>query len=175
MAKQKQWAHSLAEARRRGIIHATLPSGLQVDVRSLTLDDLVAVNGLPDDLVRIALLEISPGGVGAEIARELKKADKGALDRARKISEDQNALRDRLVLAAVVQPKLTAKDLPYLDSFDKVMVAEIAQHKLEFDAAGRRIGPEPVSTFRLFGEKHGCPADCPHCEAARMELSAVHG
>lgn len=173
--RNEKWAHSLAEAKRRRLIHAELPSGLRVVMRSLTLDDLVALDGLPDDLVRIALLEIAPGGVAGAIAEELRKADKEALARARKLSEDQNQLRDRLVLAAVLEPKLTEKDLTDLDSFDKVMVAEIAQHKLAFDAAGRRIGPEPVDTFRIHGAHHGCAEGCEKCEAARLELSAIYG
>lgn len=145
--KKNGWAGTLDEWKGRRRIPATLPSGMRVVLQTVTLDELAAEDALPDDLLRVALLEATPGGVPAEIARQLASGD-GSLERAQQVSRDAVALRDRLVLRAVAEPELTDDDVEALDGFDKAMIAAIASRQTEEDAAGRRVyGDQPLATF----------------------------
>lgn len=140
---------SLAEAKRRARFVVTGHSGATYELRALTLDDLAAEEALPDDLIRVALLEAhTPGGVSGEIARELKKSSEEGNAAAVKISADVLALRDRIVLAAVTAPKLKPADVADLDPFDRAMIAEFAQRQRNVDAAGRQVGADTLDTFR---------------------------
>ena len=171
MAKDPVWkASSLAEWKRRSTIDVTLGSLTNVTIRPLTLDELAAQDGLPDDLLRVALLEQIPGGVVAEISRQIEAGDEKSLAAAKKLSDDNLKLRDRIVLAAVVAPKLTAKDLAALDPFDKAEIAAFAQRRETVDAAGRRVGAEALDTFRIVGEEHGCSPNCPACAASARRV-----
>lgn len=173
--KNSGHAGTLAEWKQRRRLDVTLPSGMPITMRTLTLDELAAEDGIPDDLVRIALMEMTPGGLVGQIAVELQKADKEALNRAKKLSEDNLRLRDRLCLRAILDPVMTAEDVAELDGFDKEMIAGIASRRIEFDAADRRVsGVTPISTFQLVADECGCGADCPARAKAR-ELSAVYG
>lgn len=168
------WADSIEEIDRLKLIYATLPTGAKMVLRTLTLDELAAVDGLPEDLVRVAILEMSPGGITGEIARILESDDEDALGASQKLSEANLQLTNRLVQAAVVQPVLTAKHVETLDGYDKAMIAGIASRRIAFDAAGRRVGVEPLDTFATFREFHGCDdTRCEACEAARLALSTV--
>ncbi len=141
-------AGSLEEWMGRRRIPATLPSGMKVVLRTVTLDELAAEEALPDDLLRVALIEMTPLGVPGEIARELAQDTEEALERAQKVSRDAVVLRDRLVLLAVLEPPLTAEDVAGLDGFDKAMIADIASRLTVEDAAGRRLyGDQPIATF----------------------------
>lgn len=190
MAKNGNGKHSghagtIEEWRQRRRLDVTLPSGMQITMRLVTLDELAADDGLPEDLVRVALISGQPGGIVQAIAKELEgvdsmseelqKADTAAIGRAQKLSQDNLLLRDRLVMRAVVEPQLTLEDVLDLDGYDKDMIAGIASRRmgLDFDAAGRRIGAEPLSTFHVFASQHGCPPDCVSCEATRVEFSTV--
>jgi hypothetical protein len=144
---------SLDEWKGRRHIPATLPSGMNVILRTVTLDDLAAVEGLPDDLLRVALIEMTPNGVPGEIARLLQSERPESLEASMRLSRDTVALRDRLVLAAVVEPVITADDVGSLDGFDKAMIADIASRQTVEDAAGRRVyGDQPIATFPDAGE-----------------------
>lgn len=161
---------SLADWKRRATMDVTLSSGARVTIRALTLDELAANDALPDDLIRVAMLEQIPGGVVTEISEQLKKGDADSLAAAEKLSKDNLALRDRVVLAAVVTPRLAAKDLNGLDPFDKADIAAFAQRRLTVDAAGRRVGADALDTFRIVAEEHGCPADCAACAASARKV-----
>lgn len=175
--KNSGHAGTLAEWKARRRLDVTLPSGMPITMRTLTLSELAVADGLPDDLIRLALVEMQPGGIVGEIGAELQKSDEGALERAKKYAEDNLALRDRLILAAVLDPVMNEDDVRELDGFDKEMIAGIASRQLEFDAIGRRVGSEPLSTFRVFAATHHeqlSAEDCPACEEARRQFSAVH-
>jgi hypothetical protein len=164
---------SLADLKARRYALATLPTGLKVRLRSVTLDELAAEEGLPDTLVRVAVLEQFPGGVVAEMARETVNGKEG-IERARGLSRDMLALRDRLILRAVVEPALEAADLDDLDPFDKAMVAAIASREVDTDAEGRRVwGVEPLNTFRVYLQEHGCDEGCEACGRVVAAFSQV--
>ena len=167
------WASSYEEIQKLRLIYATLPTGAQMVLRALTLDELAAIEGLPDDLLKVAMLESTPGGVAGEIARVLQKDSDTSLDEAHKLSQSTAELVDRLVLAAVVEPALTAEQVTTLDGFDKAMIAAIASRRIVFDAAGKRVGVEPLETLATFRHEHSCAAACSACERTRLALSAV--
>lgn len=147
------WAGSFEEWRQRRRANITLPSGMRVTVQTVTLDELCTAEALPDDLLRAALLEMTPGGVPAAIAAELQKADSDALARAKKLSEDSVSLVDRLCVAALVDPQVDVESVVEIDAYDKQMIAQIAQRRIDEDAAGRRVyGVQPVDQFRGAGE-----------------------
>lgn len=167
------WATSFEELQKLRLIYATLPTGAQMVLRSMTLDELAAADGLPDDLLKVAMLETTPGGVAGEIARVLHTESDAALEDAHKLSQSTMELVDRLVLAAVIEPELTAEQVKLLDGFDKAMIAGIASRRIVFDAAGRRVGVEPLDTFRAWVEAHGCDDDCTACKTAVSLLSTA--
>lgn len=142
---------TLAEVKRRARFVVTGHSGATYELRALTLDDLASEDGIPDDLIRVALLEAhTPGGVSAEIARALhdETEHEDGSSVAAKLSADVLRLRDRIVLRAVVKPELKESDVADLDPFDRHMIAEFAQRQRNVDAAGRQVGADTLDTFR---------------------------
>lgn len=176
MSKQNgEWADTLDAWKASRMINATLDSGRRVTMRKLTLDELVSLDALPDDLKQLAAMEAMDMVVD-EARTLLRKGDKRSLGSYTKMQQDRVRLRDRLVLAAVIKPELTEADLPDLPEPDKVMIAAIAQGQIEFDAVGKRIGLEPMSTFRVLAASHHPgvePEDCDACKAARLEISTA--
>lgn len=141
-------AGTIDEWKTRRRIPATLPSGMNVVLRTVSLHELAAEDGLPEDLLHIALLEMTPLGVSGEIAREMASQSEEALERAKKLSRDAVSLRDRLVLRAVEEPQIGPADLADLDWSDKAMIADIASRQTDVDATGRRVyGEQPIATF----------------------------
>lgn len=176
-APAESWASSFDEIQQLRLIYATLPTGAKIVLRTLTLDELAAIDGLPDDLLRVALLEMTPGGIATEIARLVRRhegsEDDTSVEEAQKLSQANVQLVNRLVQAAVVEPALTLEQVETLDGFDKAMIAGIASRRIGFDAAGRRVGVEPLDTFATFLREHGCAEGCPACEKSRLALSTV--
>lgn len=136
---------SLSAWKKRSLMQVTLPSGAQVLLRAVTLDELFAEEAMPEHLIQAAVLSMQPGGVVRKIAAHVAA---GEHDEADRLSRDNVGLRDRLVLRAVVEPRLTEDDLADLDVFDKAMIAELAQRVRVTDAAGRRVGADALDTFR---------------------------
>lgn len=168
------WAGTLDDWRMRGRHRVELPSSQRVVVRTVTLDELAAANGLPDDLVRVALAEIATDtGAAGLVAEKLRLDTPDGLKEARQIIDSLAELTRRLVVTAVVEPQLTDVTVRDLPPDDLAMIAAIATRRVQFDAAGRRVGVEPLDTFATFRREHGCDEDCPHCAAARMALSSV--
>lgn len=184
------WASTAAEWRQRSIHRIECPSGARILLRLLSVGELLTAGGLPDDLQKVALEEWaaadahqpSPTVQAAAAAYEelpakpTRKQETAADTRARGLVEQLAAVNRHIVAAALVEPKLTADELadasfPYADL---EMLAGILQRRVSFDAAGRRIGVEPLDTFRVFAEEHGCDPGCEHCESARRQLSSVH-
>lgn len=174
----ENWASSFDEIQQLRLIYATLPTGAKMVLRTLTLDELAAVDGLPDDLLRVALLEMDPrGGIAGEIARLVRRSEESeddtSVEEAQKLSQANVQLVNRLVQAAVVEPPLTLEQTETLDGFDKAMIAGIASRRIGFDAAGRRVGVEPLDTLATFRAKHGCAEDCSGCQETLLELSTA--
>lgn len=146
---------SLEEWRHRSVMRdVTLPSGMQVDLRAVPIDELAAVEGLPLALQRVALLHAS-GGFETTLAEMVVRED--GEHAGTRLLEDNRQLFCRLVRLAVVGPRPVVDALAALpeddplegiDEFDKRMIAEIAQRLISQDAAGRRVyGAQPLATF----------------------------
>jgi hypothetical protein len=164
---------SLAEWKTRSRMEVTLPSGANAVLRTLTLDELAGKEALPEDLLHAAWLEQLPGGAAAHIAGLYEKGDKAALRKAQEIVEARRDLRDRLVLASVVSPRLTAKDLPQIDPADREMIADLAQRRQNVDAAGRRIGADRLDSFRSVCEVLARSESDQTRRALLLELAAI--
>lgn len=175
----------------RSLHKVELWSGMRVTIRFRSLGELIARGDLPDDLLKLAWLEVSEkesGGIVGAIAEELQSANpdegaetneeaqKASLERVSELGDGAARLVRELVAFSLVEPKLTVEDLasPDFPMQDLEMLAGIINRQVTFDAAGRRMGVEPLETFATFRERHSCPAGCPACEASRRELSSVH-
>jgi hypothetical protein len=143
-------ADTAAAWRAKSQMQVTCPSGAKVVIRALTLDDLAAEEALPDDLLRVAMIEAHyPQGISGEIASLAYKGDPKSLAEVRKLGVANLAVRDRLVRRALVKPEMkTDRDLMGLDPYDKAMIAAISQRQLNVDAAGRKVGADTLDTFR---------------------------
>lgn len=142
-------ADTLADVKRKALFTITAPSGAVYTLRALTLDDLAAEEGLPDDLLRVVLLDAhKPGGVSAEISSAVTKRGDDGLAEARKLSSSLLEVRDRIVVAAVAEPKLKPADVKQLDPYDRQMIADFAQRRVNVDASGRQVGADTLDTFR---------------------------
>ncbi len=171
-------ASTLAEVRRNALMDVTCTSGSSYTIRALTLDELATSGGsngggLPDDLYRVVLLEQLPGGVVAEIGRNLQSGKPAELEEAKKLAAANVELRDRIVLAAVVAPKLTAKDVAGLDPFDKGEIAAFAQRKLNVDATGKQVGADALGFFRGVCDQLGRSESDPARKALLLELAEL--
>lgn len=164
------WADTLEEAKAKTLMNVTLPTGARFTLRAVTLDELFAEDAVPEDLVQVAVLSLQPGAL---VRRMASHVDEGDTDAADKLSRDNLALRDRLVLRSVVAPTIDEADLAELDPYDKSMIAMLAQRLIDTDAEGRKVGADSLATFRsACVELAGAEAD----EARRallLELAEV--
>lgn len=175
----ESWAGSGAAWKKRGGPHRlTLPSGMRVRARVLGLASLATLDGLPDDLSNAVVLHVAnleqgglPAVIGAEISRSA--TDPKAAERANKYVADFALLTKHLVAAALVEPAMTVADLEKVPEDDLEMLMRIVTGRQEFDAAGVRIGVEPLDAWATFRDEHGCPPDCPACPKARLRLSTL--
>lgn len=165
---------TLAEWERNSVFKVTGPSRTVFEMRTLTLDDLIADEALPDDLTRIALLEAHvKGGIDTEIERLWRKGDQASLELAQAFARETLALRDRIVLRAVIAPKVTVAKLAKLDPYDKAMIAAIAQRRLADDAVGRKVGADTLDSFREVCRFLAGGEGDPERQAFLMELSEI--
>lgn len=142
---------SLAEWERNSVFTVTGPSGTVFEMRSLTLDQLTGEDALPDDLLRIAMIEWArevTGGIKGEMAEQLKKGTPEALEAVRKLGRDNLALGRRLAVAAIVRPKVTEAKLAKLDPYDIDMIVRISQRLEVEDATGKKVGADRLDNFR---------------------------
>lgn len=142
-------ASTLAEWKKRSRMEVTLPSGSTVVLRTLSLDELAANDGLPNDLLHVAYLEqVAPGGSALTIAQKFEAGDSKSKADAKRLADARRDLVNMLVLAAVVSPKLTAKDVSDLDPADREMIADLTQRRTNVDAAGKQVGADMLDSFR---------------------------
>lgn len=176
------WASTADEWQSAGLHNAELDSGARITFRDVSVGELIAADALPEDLLQIALLEYGDPGAGARLIAETVDlpADAGeeqreaSLEKAKEIGRKLVRLNHELCAAAVVEPKLTAEQVARLPFRDLEMLGGFLTRRLIFDAAGRRVGVEPLDTFRVFAEEHGHDvADCASCQAARRRMATA--
>ena len=178
--KAEAWAGSAGNWKKRGGPHRlTLPSGMRVTARVLGLSQLARLEGLPDDLsdaVVMHVVNLEHGGLPPAIGVELSKAGQGdeqAAEKANQYIADFGRLTKHLVAEALVEPALSVDDLDEVPEEDLEMLMRIVTGRQAFDAAGVRIGVEPLDAWATFCDEHGCPEDCEACSKARGRLSSV--
>lgn len=174
---------SLAGWQRRSLHTVTCPSGQRLRIRLPGIPTLLEHGDLPDDLIEIALLEVSrrDGAAGA-IAEEISEmGDDQAAAKLERLAEFAR-FQKQLVCAAIQeiesddrweQVELTPERLDGLPEDDLAMVAEIVQRLRGSDARGVRIGVEPLDRWARFRDHHSCGEGCEACEALVRELSSA--
>lgn len=143
MARQNgksKWADSPDQLAERSTMDVTLPSGNKVTLRTVTLDELIIDEALPADLVGAAYLD-SSGMLPIEMHRAWERQ---APEEIQKFSRDALAVRERLVIRALVAPAPTAAVVASLDQFDRRMIEDLAQRRRNRDWLGKEVGPEEI-------------------------------
>lgn len=151
MSDASGWASSLDELDGLQVMHVTLESGARVLAGTVTLDELIADEALPDDLLFAAVLDAANETV-PEMVREVRSEDDGHTERVRALARDRLAVHDRLALRSLRKggyPDGHADAVfERLDAYDRQLLAHIAQRRVFVDAAGRRFGADSLTQFR---------------------------
>jgi hypothetical protein len=82
-------------------------------------------------------------------------------------------LMDLLIAEMVVEPKLSQEDIDAMPGEDRDLLLAIANRERDVDAAGVRLGVEPLSRWDTFRERHHCTEDCRSCKEVRQFYSSV--
>jgi hypothetical protein len=171
----------------RALHTITCPSGQRLKIRIPGIATLLEHGDVPDDLVELALLELTAenGATGA-LAADLAKSDNGKraeiIEKIGRFGAFQRELVRAAVAAVEVAPDewqevhLSQADVASdaLPEDDLALVAEIVQRIRAYDARGVRIGVEPLDRWAAFREAHGCPDEnCEGCQKLLDELSTA--
>ena len=172
------WAHTADQWRTRVQQNVTLPSGQQVTIRIPGLSALARLDALPKELTEVALLELSrEGGAAAAMADDLRDAvvdnNEEAAARAHEGIRRLGELTKRLVVEALIDPKLTYEELDDVPEDDLEKLMRIVTRRDPFDAAGRVVGALPANDLSAFQAAHSCPPACEHCIEALQALSTT--
>jgi len=188
MATSEKPSASLSAWQARSIHTITCPSGQRLRIRVPGIATILEHGDLPDDLIEIALLELSSeNGAAGQLGVELAEA--GANGKRAEILERIKrfgAFQRELVRAAVVavetkggrwqEVHLSVEDVASdaLPEDDLALVAEIVQRLRSHDARGVKIGVESIDRWASFREAHSCPdSGCEGCQKLIDELSSL--
>lgn len=174
-----------AEWAKKGIHPCTCPSGAEIEFRFPNLLELAAGDALPGDLKSVAMKELARELRGEPMGLEAVAAGEAGLitPLTQEEVDEVKRLYVYLAVTSVVKPKLKAPtydasgkltsegDAPMLPAEDLEMLVQLAGRNRDTDGAGRSLGVEPISRFRVFSVVHGCPPDCEACTRARAALS----
>jgi hypothetical protein len=126
----------------------------------MNLERYALAGGLPAKLRELAL-----GGSDA-INEMFKSEEPGETEFLKDYLDD-------LVVQMVVEPSLKGVDMDDLPPADYRWLVSVAMGDEDRDGEGRRLwGREPLSTFRVFRDEHGCTTDCAGCKRLVDALSA---
>lgn len=190
MANTSRRGASLEAWKRRRLHRVTGPSGQVLRIELLGVARLLETDALPEDLIDLAVMELTEkGGATGELARRLDAAEDDQEGRARALDAISRYGRLQKVLAtrAIEQVEIDGEwidvDLSALEEDelaefpedDLAMVAEIVQRLRTHDAAGVRVGVEPLDRWATFRRLHGCGEDCEGCEELVRSLSSADG
>lgn len=147
------------------------PSGATYRVRKVNLERHALSGGLPVGLKRAAMEGVK--GLEKLLETETSESDEA--------SHETRDYLDELVLATIIEPKLTKADLgtgqlaedPTLPSVDYAWAVKVAMGEEEYDADGKRLwGLEPLDRFATFRAFHGCDEDCEGCHGFRSAVAS---
>lgn len=157
---------TLSSWKQRAILHGvTLPSGMVVDVRQLTLETHLTYGKTPDALRLVSI---------RDLRSKLNSEEISQADRSTSLAEYVAYTRPLLV-EMLVSPTITEDELSELPEPDIEMLLSIANRAITEDAAGRALGVEPLNRWEIFRHEHECPDDCPGCAGVRDSLSTAFG
>jgi hypothetical protein len=160
----------------------TCPSGQRLRIRIPGVETILEHGELPEELIEIALLEVTrEDGAAGAIAEQLPSLGKD--EKLARLAEF-TAFQRELARAAVVEIQdangiwaaatLSADDLRDLPDADVEMIAMIVLRLRGTDARGVTVGVEPLDRWRRFHESHGLdPEGCEACKAFLDELSTA--
>lgn len=175
------WAGSPADWKRRAGPHrVTLNSGMRALIRVLGMGVLSRLEALPDDLTQAVILHyehIEQGGLVAVIAENMVaggQGDQEAAERALKLTRDLGELTRRIVVEALIEPKMTLAELDEIPELDLEELMRISTGRQAFDAEGVTIGVEPLDPWAQFRHLHNCTPDCAGCAELVDRYSTVH-
>lgn len=160
----------------------TCPSGQRLRIRIPGVETIIQHGDLPDELVEIALLEVTrQDGAAGAIAEQLPDLDSaGKLARLAEFAAFQRelvraAVREVETDTDVWEPlELGRDETAGLPEADVEMVAMIVLRLRSQDARGVTIGVEPIDRWARFHQAHGLDAEgCASCEAFLNELSSA--
>ncbi len=142
----------------------TLPSGMRVKIRIPNLTALIQNDVIPERLRAVAVQEaLNPG---APLVAPAPQAEQPAEQMGGDTVKQLYELYEFLVCEMVVEPTITKDDLDELPQLDLDMLTQFALRERDMDAAGIRLGIEPISRWEVFRQAHNCPDDCASCERA---------
>jgi hypothetical protein len=144
-----EWADTLDTIEARRLMNVTLPSGLKVTLRTVTLDELAVDEAIPGDLLAAAILD----SADLLLPQMLQDVRSERLEEAQTLSRNMLALRERVCRSALVKPEASDAVMAALDQFDKQMIVELAQRKLSTDAAGKVVAAQALGDFAGFREE----------------------
>jgi len=168
------------ERKRKGVL-ATGPSGAVYRIRKVNLARHAEAGGMTAQLRRAAVEAMTKGGGTPE--GTIAQLDPDVLQ---EMLEQEREVSDRLVLATVIEPKLTPEDLggddleddPVLPAVDYEWLLAVAQGKRVQDGQGRILwGPAPLDLWDVWRDahkRHGLCSDedCAACEEAVEIMTA---
>lgn len=161
--RAKEWAA-------KAVHHITLESGMEVDVRLPDLAILIEGDALPERLRTVAAQIWSEGAAQLVSGGGEDGSPPGLdLENVKALS----GLRRALAAMCLVDPALSADELlsSGIPAEDIDLLAAIAMRERDTDARGVKLGVMPLSRFDTFREEHGCPEDCPSCQAVTGRFS----
>ena len=147
MAKKKQeWADTVEEIAAARLMDVTLLSGAKVTLQTVTLDELALEDGIPGDLIEVAILD----SADLLLPTMLEHVRAQRPDEVQRLSRNAIVLADRIALRAIVRPDPTEALIEALDGFDKKMILEIAQRKRGTDATGKAVTAQVLADLEPF-------------------------
>ncbi len=149
----------------------TLPSGAVVRIKIPDLSLLLAGGAVPDRLRTVALRQLTEDIRDAQASPAAVDAPPIEIDEEHLVGLAE--LTRWLVAQTLVEPEVTEVEIEdgIVPNEDILMLTQFASRERTVDAAGMRLGVEPIDRWEVWRGFHGCPDDCEHCSAAVEALT----
>lgn len=168
-ATQASQATSKANWKKLSVHKVTLATGAVVRMRIPNLALLMKNDAVPEQLRGVALKELS-GLTKPEVN------DAGEIKLPELTEADVNSLYELyewIVCEALIDPVLTPEELGDYPQEDLELITQIATRERTTDAAGVRLGVDPVSRWEVWRQHHHCADDCEACTGVAQAFSTV--
>lgn len=163
-----------------GVHTVTLHGGAQARIRIPDLSLLVAVDAVPEQLRMSALTRVMEEIHGAPPAEMVPETNGSPVD----LDESERTIKEFvhlhiwLVSQMFVEPEYTFDELmpgsPVRPSDENmVLLIQLATRGRDTDAAGVKLGIEPLSRWETFRKHHKCRPACAACVATLSDFSTT--